>query len=142
LSAVTTPNGYPIGPWAANNSGSRWIDPQNVEAVGPVGTYIYETTFTLSQNANLSTALITGPGSLDDTMTDVVINANSLGSLGLVWAHLRSFTIDSGFVTGFNTLEFVVYNSGGPTGLRIDKIAGSYETVREPTVLALIGQGL
>jgi hypothetical protein len=142
LEAVTTPNGYPIGPWAANNAGSRWIGPQTAQAAGPAGTYVYETSFTLAHNADLSTAVITGEGSLDDYMTNVVINGNSLGSLGLGWARLRSFTIDSGFVTGLNTLEFVVYNSGGPTGLRIDHIAGSYETVSEPSILALIASGL
>jgi len=30
------------------------------------------------------------------------------------------FTISSGFVLGKNTLDFVVYNAGDPTGLRVE----------------------
>ena len=55
--AVTVPNGFPIPPWIANTSTSRWIGPNTTSADGPSGTYVYRTTFTLP---SFTTAAITG----------------------------------------------------------------------------------
>jgi hypothetical protein len=52
---------------------------------------------------------------------------------------MHPFTIASGFVPGINTLDFVVPNAGGPSGL-IASISGT--EVPEPATLTLLGCGL
>ena len=53
------------------------------------------------------------------------------------------FTINSGFLPGINTLEFLAFNGGlvdGPHGIRIE-IFGTAEVVPEPASVALLGLG-
>lgn len=118
--------GYPVGPWAAEGTASRWIAPQSAQGVGSApGLYTYETTFDLT-GLDPTTAVITGKTGTDDTLSGVRLNGNTLG--GIVSAGfqtLRSFTIPAGspFLPGLNTLEFDVVNGGSapnPTGLRLD----------------------
>ncbi|MBO1048842.1 MAG: hypothetical protein HEQ10_14375 [Dolichospermum sp. DEX182a] len=124
--AVTTPNSAlsPIN-WLANTTTSRWIGPNSASANGPVGDYTYKTTFTLP---SFSTASIVGELSVDDRIIDILINGVSAGNptpLGN-WTTISKFSISTGFLVGINTLEFKVNSIGGPTGLRVDKIVGSY----------------
>ena len=124
--AVTTPGtGWPGG-WVANTTTSRWIGPNTPSATGPIGEYTYKTTFTLP---NFSKALIVGELSTDDQVTDILINGISAGNPKLLgsWTTVSQFSISRGFVVGINTIEFKVSNSGGgPTGLRIHSITGTY----------------
>ncbi len=124
--AVTTPNKdlSPIG-WIANTGTARWIGPNTASAYGPIGDYVYKTTFTLP---DFSSASIAGQLSVDDTVTDIFINGVSIGiptPLGS-WGTLSLFSIAKGFVVGVNTIEFKINSIGGPTGLRVDNIAGTY----------------
>ena len=144
-------DGYPIstrGPWISNTSTSRWIGPDtNNATAAPNLNMGYITTFTLAANADLSTVQITGLGAADDRLDDVLLNGNSLGRLFAGFRNLTPFSITSGFVSGVNTLEFIVHNSraGGPTGLRIQDITGSYQlaaSVPEPGLPLLITGGL
>jgi hypothetical protein len=89
------------------------------------GVYTYKTTFTLP---SFSTASIVGELSVDDRIIDILINGVSAGNptpLGN-WTTISKFSISTGFLVGINTLEFKVNSIGGPTGLRVDKIVGSY----------------
>jgi len=52
----------------------------------------------------------------------------------------HSFAISGGFVNGVNTLDFIVYNQDGLTGLR-SELAGTAD-VPEPASMALLGAGL
>ena len=45
---------------------------------------------------------------------------------------LTPFTISSGFVAGVNTLDFIVPNVGGPSGLQV-QISGTATAVPEPS---------
>jgi hypothetical protein len=54
---------------------------------------------------------------------------------------LQAFSITSGFVSGLNTLDFVVNNSGGPTGV-IAEVSGTVSATPEPSSLLLLGTGL
>jgi hypothetical protein len=135
---VTTPNKdlAPIN-WVANTKTARWIGPNTASAVGPVGNYSYTTTFTLPQ---FSEASIVGELSVDDNITDIVLNGVSVGkpvALSSWWTKISRFSISTGFVVGTNTLEFKLHSIGGPTGLRIDSISGTYKPVVTPANAAL-----
>src|SRR5262245_24516850 len=65
---TVTDTAYPFPPWIANNygfPGSRWIGPAaNGNGLG--GNYVYRTTFTLPNNANLNSVNVSGLWSVDD----------------------------------------------------------------------------
>ena len=123
--AVTTPSTSIAQTWVANSTTSRWIGPNTASAVGPIGDYTYKTTFTLP---SFSAASIVGTLSVDDQIIDILINGVSAGNTVPFgsWTTVSKFTISSGFVVGLNTIEFKLHTVGGPTGLRVDSIAGTY----------------
>jgi len=124
--AVTTPNNdlAPIN-WIANTQTSRWIGPNTGSSNGPVGDYSYTTTFTLP---SFSEATIVGQLSVDDWITDILVNGVSVGNPVPLssWTKVSRFSISTGFVVGTNTIEFKLHSVGGPTGLQIDSINGTY----------------
>ena len=118
---------------------SDWIGPQNPGAsgfsdtddYGPAGEYTYETTFTIS-GLNPGTASITGRFAIDNELVGILLNGSSLGisysnSGGASYGAWHSFTIrpSAGFRNGENTLDFVVNNDNGPTGLRVEMTASA-----------------
>ncbi len=142
--ATVTDDNFPIPPWLANDGDSRWIGPADGgDANGPAGLYVYETSFTLPDNANLRSVHITGAWATDNPGVDIMLNGTSVGA-GQVSSGFTSFTpfkIDSSapFQTGVNTLSFSLNNAGGPTGLRVDDIVGTYRIIPEPSTFALGG---
>ncbi len=135
---------YPFPIWLANNygsPGSQWIGPAAPNANGPVAPFVYRTTFNLPANANLSTVSITGDWATDDGGTDIKINGTSTGQTSAFNNALTPFSVNSGFVLGTNTLDFLLSNTGGgPTGLRVDHIKGTFQVkVPEPATIALCG---
>lgn len=134
---------YPIsgGPWFPNNGFSRWIGPAG-DSYGPAGNYTYRTNFFLPNNADLSTVNVSGLWGTDDPSIDIYINGNSTGNVSAAFTTLVPFSITSGFVYGNNTIDFALTNAGGPTGLRVDQIQGSYKIVPEPGTVCLAALGL
>jgi MYXO-CTERM domain-containing protein len=134
---------WPIfgGPWVPNNANSRWIGPDQ-SSQGPAGAYTYATQFVLPPNTNLATVNVSGMWATDDPGLDIEINNDSTSQLSAGFATLVPFSITSGFQIGVNTIEFLVQNAGGPTGLRVDKIRGDYSLIPEPGTLALAAAGL
>lgn len=134
--ATAASEGFPIGPWLADNTLSRWIGPNVTDLDGPVGNYVYRTTFDLT-GLDYTTAALSGQWSTDNTGTDILINSVSTGLSATGFTSWSTFSIVSGFVAGINTLDFLVYNApptGGPTGLRVE-IAGEANKAPAPVPL-------
>lgn len=144
--------------WAPDNSTSQWIGPKANEGTGPGGTdpagyYEYETTFDLT-GLLASTAKLTGSAAADNCIADVLINGTSTGNHNTDagsacdnsnnYANFLAFSIVSGFVSGLNTLTFIMENasgaSGNPSGLNV-RISGTANPlpVPEPGTLGLFG---
>ncbi len=145
----------PFPYWKANDGTSQWIGPQaryEAGASDAQGTWLFRTTFDLT-GLLPETAVITGNWLADNKGTNIYINGvatgqvtplNAFGPLSL-WS---SFTINSGFISGVNTLDFEVLNqdagAGGPVGLRVAFVSANADSnsVPEPATFALLGAGL
>lgn len=133
----TLAGGYPIPPWIGDNNLSAWISPHNPNSgnsnEGPPGSYTYRTTFDLTGFIP-NTAKISGEWSTDNDGLFILLNGVNTGIPGTSDTQFSqgfvSFSINSGFVSGINTLDFIVNNSGfgGPTGLRT-QLTGTAEPV-------------
>lgn len=134
---------YPIPPWLGDDAISSWIGPNNdSDADGVVGAFVYQTTFDLT-GFDPSTASLAGQWSVDNEGTDILLNGASTGNTAGGFESWSAFSIGSGFIAGVNTLDFLVYNGGGPTGLRVELsgTATDPSQVPEPTSLLLFGAG-
>ena len=128
--------------YAANDANSRWI---SLSSSGSPGSNIttYRTTFDLSGLDPL-TAMITGRWGTDNSGS-ILLNGANTGIPTNSFGVLSNFSLSSGFVTGVNTLDFVVTDSGAPTALRVDDLAGTataVSAVPEPETYALLLAGL
>ena len=109
--------------WFPNRNSSRWISSQPTAEPGDVpGNYTYRTSFDLT-GFDPTTVQIQMQVSADDELVDVRLNNQSLGLRisgggGLPFVYSHGLQINSGFISGINTLEFIVANGGGPTGIQ------------------------
>ena len=137
------------GNYVPNDSDSAWIWQDSDGS--PNGIHrTFRTTFDLS-GFDPSTASISGSWTADNYGRDILINGISTGQItsrgNEAFKVLTDFSIDSGFVSGLNTLDFVVDDAGGVAGFRVDNISGTAEesdpkSVPEPTsVVALLTVG-
>ncbi len=110
-----TNSGYPGGAWTGNGTKSRWICPA-ANTNGVNAYYQYRTTFTV--NGPPQGVTITLTYAADDVLKDLQLNGVSVVQNTGGYNFWTTRTISSGFVSGTNTLDFIVHNSGGgPTGL-------------------------
>jgi hypothetical protein len=140
---ATSANGYPVGPWVGDNLASAWIGPKSDAALdGSIADYVYELTFSLA-GLDAATAAITGQWSTDDSGVNILVNGQSTGLSASGYTGFSSFAITSGFIAGTNTLDFIVHNIGGPTGLRVEMsgTAAPLGAVPEPTSWAMMLAG-
>ena len=127
------------GPWVPDNATSRWIGDDS----SPAGEYIYQTSFILPDDVILSTVVLSGQWTSDNA-AEIFLNGQPTGNTNPYdnFGSFSAFNISSGFLTGTNTLSFVVDNfliPNQPTGLRVGAISGTYEAVPEPfTILGSI----
>ena len=150
LAAITT---VPNAAWTANTATADWISPgSSGNSSWPVGNYDYQTTFDLTGDIP-STASLSGLWT-SDNQGCIFLNGTSTGDCtgGAAFGSLQSFSITSGFISGVNTLDFVIVNGGGPTGV-IAEFSGATvssssnpppvgSVVPEPSTLVLVGTSL
>ena len=140
---ATSAGGFPITPWIPEDANSAWATPAN-NTEGPAGEYLYLTTFTLPVDADLASVSITGKWATDDGGVSISLNGvltNNTAAGG--FQTYTPFSISGSsftFVAGTNTLGFRLSNGGGPTGLRVDDMVGTY-SVPEPAGLSLLALG-
>ena len=141
LRVATSANGFPIGPWLGDDSASAWVGPNTDGSLdGDVATYDYRLTFSLD-GLNAATASIMGRWSTDNEGLDILINGVSTGNslnFDQPFTNWYDFSVNSGFVSGVNTIDFLVHNDGGPTGLRVEMTGTADAAVPEPASWALM----
>ena len=131
--------------WVPNTSMSQWIAPvANASTSQPPGQYDYQTKFSLA-GLDATTAMISGQIAADDMVT-IMLNGVSKGMFA-GYSAFSAFSITSGFVSGSNTLDFIVTNSSvttfNPTGLQVDITSATANTavVPEPASIVLVSLG-
>lgn len=149
IPAYATANRWPVGnPWVANSSTSRWISPRvdyvTATVTTPVvgggrgtpgdapGSYTYRTTFDLT-GFDPTSARLTVRVAVDDALANIVLNGQNLGLSASGFSAFTPLAVNSGFVAGVNTLDFVINNLGNapnPSGLRVE-----FQTTASPTAV-------
>lgn len=121
IQVLTPPHGEPCNSWDCTGSLSAWIGPNtDIQATGEnPGTYTYRTTFDLS-GFDPTTASLAGRWMADNGILNILLNDVPTVYSGGAFNFWSLFTINSGFGAGVNTLDFIVVNGGGPTGLRVE----------------------
>jgi hypothetical protein len=110
--------------YVPDSTTSRWIS--NSPNGGPGnGTVTFQTSFTVTGSGPVSISGLWGV----DNIGEIFLNGIDTG-IGLPFGFpafqtLHPFTIASGFVTGLNTLSFVVTDTGPPLGLRVEGLTSA-----------------
>ena len=110
------------GYWIGNDTLSQWTYASG--SAYEAGYFDFQTTFTLGAGSS-TTASISGQFATDNELSDVYLNGQALGISQLsdfyftLW-HPFSIATGSGFIDGLNTLDFVIHNDQGPSGLRVE----------------------
>jgi hypothetical protein len=121
-----SPGCFVYTPWDLTSTNSKWIAPNYTNnGCDPAGGYVYTLNFTLPAGLDPASATISGQWAADNEAY-MYLNAALIpaadGGHATSWSPWTPFTIPagSGFVTGPNTLSFIVTNFGGFTGLRVE----------------------
>ena len=119
LGQATVVSNPPSLGWMGDTNTSQWISTTASGTPGSTDTYDYQTSFDLT-GYNLATTVLDLDVAADDSLGDVLLNGVDTGISGASFDSLSSYSINSGFVSGLNTLDFIVPNSGsGPSGLQV-----------------------
>jgi hypothetical protein len=128
--------------WMGGTASSSWINSIGTATDAPDGDYIYSLTFSLA-GLDHTTASISGLWASDNA-SSIYLNGVDTGfSRPTDWGFVDfdSFTLNSGFLPGVNTLSFFVRNEPNdienPSGLQV-QITSAIAAVPEPGSLTLL----
>lgn len=129
--------------WTGNTSTAGWISPGvDGNTNWASGSYVYETTIDLT-GYDPTTAVLSGVIAGDDLMWIYLNRGGSAVFSGSGFTPATPFLINSGFVSGVNQVDFVIYNNSGPTGLMVDDATATATAITpEPGTWLLLGTGL
>jgi len=133
--------------YAADSSTSAWVSMAADGNASAGGVYVYQLLVDLT-GLDPSSAVITGQfGTDNDGFIRVNAGPNEATQGFGGFATLTSFTLDSGFVAGMNSIEVGVNNGGNPTALRVQFSSATADAlngtgVPEPASLLLIAVAL
>jgi len=150
-----SPSGFPYTAWLPNDATSSWIAPRPAyDFTGNTddtpGNWGFWTTFDLT-GLIPSTAQISGRWMADNEGIDIYLNSIILTPN--LTTPLNAFTTwslfaipqGSPFVSGINTLAFIVRNDpgtmGNPVGVRVE-MTGTANVIPEPSTFLLLGAGM
>lgn len=145
---VTANGSFPLASnWMPNTSSSSWLTltANQGESFDHTsnGVYTWTTTFDLT-GFDASSASFIGQFAADNTAI-AYLNGNEIGTAN-GYSSWSSFSASSYFVSGINTLSFVLTNealsSGNPAGLRVEFISSNVTAVPEADTYALMLAGL
>lgn len=137
---------YYNGAYAAENAGSRWISYSGQPFSGS-GTFTATTTFDLT-GYDAASASLTGLWGVDNEgeifLNGVTTGYTLTGTVVENFNQLYAFTLNSGFVSGINTLSIVINDTGNPAAVRVDGLSLTANAVPEPAswVMLITGFGL
>lgn len=136
-------NGYQF--FYPSHGNARWIwANSNGNSDGLYFNVLFRTTFDLT-GYSLSSVVINATMSADNDIFNVFLNGAALGQSNNNWGGQDSFTMNSGFQNGINTLDFYAHDGGAPAGF-VAELSGTGSqvvvTTPEPASMALVGTGL
>lgn len=136
-SAITVDSSSRPGSWFPNSSTSGWVW-ENATGQPTNTTRTFRTTFDLT-GLDASTASLSGTW-LADNFGKIVLNGQDTGNSATnFFLSPSAFSINAGFVSGINTLDFVVEDVGVISGFRVETISGTADPLHQvPTPAAIL----
>ncbi len=136
---------FPIGPWLANTTVSRWLTPTVSHINIAPGDYTYSLQFTLTPKLIPTTGKFTGRFLTDNSMVSIFLNSTQITAPVGSFTTWSNFSSAGGFVAGLNTITFKTRNgtgaTGNPTGVRVEFVTNSIEALPEPGVWVMLITG-
>ena len=131
--------------WTANSQNSKWIGVKTSGSYpADVGVYTFRYSIDLTKYDPFSVRM-QGQWAADDTGVDIIVNGNSTGQTTGSTFSYSAFRLESLFIRGINTIDFVVRNSApSAMGLRVEWlncVACKATTPIEPEVSSVGTEG-
>ena len=112
----------------ADDAVSGWVSPTASGNAGVGGFYTYQMTFDLT-GFDPATAAISGIFGVDNDGS-ILLNGNVVASQGFVnFSSPTAFTMNTGFLSGLNTISVRMDNGGDPSAFRVEFLTASANSI-------------